>query len=51
MKVNPYTINLGKTANAMELDTTSDEAIAPGTSILKDVDVMWFYPKPEMETA
>jgi len=50
MKVNPYTINLGKTENAMELDTSSADAIAPDPSISKDVDVMWFYPKPAMTT-
>jgi len=51
MKVNPYTINLGKKEGAMELDTESAEAIAPDPSITKDVDVMWFYPKAAMETA
>ncbi len=53
IKVNPYTINLGKKENAMELDTESGEAIAPGDAISKDVDVMWFYPKATvaMETA
>lgn len=29
MKVNPYTINLGKNENSMELDTESDLAIEP----------------------
>lgn len=51
MKVNPYTINLGKNENAMELDTESDLAIEPDPLISKDVDVMWFYPKKMMETA
>ena len=50
IKVNPYTINLGKKEGAMELDTQSADAIAPDPSILKDVDVMWFYPKAAMET-
>lgn len=45
MKVNPYTINLGKNENAMELDTESDLAIEPDPLISKDVDVMWFYPR------
>ncbi|HMJ48189.1 MAG TPA: hypothetical protein VK498_12730, partial [Ferruginibacter sp.] len=48
IKVNPYTINLGKKEGAMPLDTESEKAIAPGDDISKDVDVMWFYPKPEM---
>ncbi len=51
IKVNPYTINLGKSENAMQLDTESPEAIAPDPSITKDVDVMWFYPKAAMTTA
>jgi hypothetical protein len=51
IKVNPYTINLGKKENAMMLDTESAAAIVPDPSISKDVDVMWFYPKKEMETA
>lgn len=51
MKVNPYTINLGKNENSMELDTESDLAIEPDPLISKDVDVMWFYPKKMMETA
>lgn len=51
MKVNPYTINLGKNENSMELDTESDLAIEPDPMISKDVDVMWFYPKKMMETA
>jgi len=50
IKVNPYTINLGKKENAMKLDTESADAIAPDPSISKDVDVMWFYPKKAMET-
>ena len=51
MKVNPYTINLGKKENSMELDTQSADAIAPDPAISKDVDIMWFYPKAAMETA
>lgn len=51
MKVNPYTINLGKKESAVQLDTTSVDAIEPDPSISKDVDVMWFYPKAAMETA
>ena len=51
MKVNPYTINLGKKENAMPLDTESEWAIEPDPKISKDVDVMWFYPKKMMETA
>ena len=51
IKVNPYTINLGKKEDAIQLDTESGLAIAPDPSISKDVDVMWFYPKKEMETA
>jgi hypothetical protein len=50
IKVNPYTINLGKKENAIKLDTESADAIAPDPSISKDVDVMWFYPKKAMET-
>ena len=49
IKVNPYTINLGKKEGAVMLDTGSAEAIAPGDAISKDVDVMWFYPKVAME--
>ncbi|MEI9944633.1 MAG: lycopene cyclase family protein [Chitinophagaceae bacterium] len=49
IKVNPYTINLGKKENAIALDTESANAIAPDPSITKDVDVMWFYPKPAMK--
>jgi len=45
IKVNPYTINLGKKENAMMLDTESAEAIAPDNDVIKDVEVMWFYPK------
>ena len=45
IKVNPYTINLGKKENAMEVDSESADAIVPGSSITKDVAVMWFYPK------
>ncbi len=45
LKVNPYTINLGKNENAVLLDTISEYAIEPGSSISKDVDLMWFYPK------
>jgi len=52
IKVNPYTINLGKKEGAVMLDTESDLAIVPGEAISKDVDVMWFYPKVNvMETA
>ena len=51
IKVNPYTINLGKKEGAVMLDTESDQAIIPGEAISKDVDVMWFYPKPAMESA
>lgn len=51
IKVNPYTINLGKKEGAVMLDTESDQAIIPGEAICKDVEVMWFYPKvKEMET-
>ena len=50
IKVNPYTINLGKKEGAMMLDTESAEAIVPGEAISKDVDTMWFYPKPAMQT-
>jgi hypothetical protein len=48
MRVNPYTINLGKKENAVALDTTSANAITPSEEILKDVNVMWFYPKKTM---
>jgi hypothetical protein len=51
IKVNPYTINLGKKEGAIPLDTESAEAIAPSADIVKDVEVMWFYPKPAMQTA
>ncbi len=51
IKVNPYTINLGKKENAMMLDTGSADAISPGPSIIKDVELMWFYPKAVTETA
>jgi flavin-dependent dehydrogenase len=51
IKVNPYTINLGKKEDAVMLDTESEDAIAPDASIVKDVNVMWFYPKAAMETA
>lgn len=51
IKVNPYTINLGKKEGAIMLDTESAEAIEPNHSIIKDVDVMWFYPKTTMESA
>jgi len=50
ISVNPYTINLGKKEGAMILDTESENAIVPGPSIIKDVEVMWFYPKTVMET-
>ncbi|MBK7307928.1 MAG: FAD-dependent monooxygenase [Chitinophagaceae bacterium] len=49
IKVNPYTINLGKKEGAVMLDTESDMAIAPGEAISKDVEVMWFYPKVAVE--
>ena len=48
IKVNPYSINLGKKENAVMLDTESDDAIIPDASITDDVDLMWFYPKPEL---
>jgi signal transduction histidine kinase len=48
IKVNPYTINLGKKEGAVMLDTESENAIIPGEAIMKDVDVMWFYPRTEM---
>ncbi|MBL7703724.1 MAG: FAD-dependent monooxygenase [Ferruginibacter sp.] len=52
IKVNPYTINLGKKEGAVMLDTESENAIVPSEAVMKDVDVMWFYPKAkEMETA
>ena len=47
IKVNPYTINLGKKENTMMLDTESEHVIEPGADICMDVDVMWFYPKVE----
>ena len=50
IKVNPYTINLGKKEGAVMLDTESDMAIAPGEAISKDVEVMWFYPKVAVES-
>lgn len=50
IKVNPYSINLGKKEGAMMLDTESGEAIIPGEAIMKDVEVMWFYPKLAIET-
>jgi len=43
LKVNPYSINLGKKEDAMMLDTESEHAIEPGAGICRDVDVMWFY--------
>ncbi len=49
-KINPYTINLGKKENAMEVDTSSAEAVEPDQSIIEDVNRMWFYPKAVMET-
>jgi flavin-dependent dehydrogenase len=49
IKVNPYTINLGKKEGAVMLDTESDQAIIPCAAIMHDVDVMWFYPKVAME--
>ncbi|MBK8609640.1 MAG: FAD-dependent monooxygenase [Chitinophagaceae bacterium] len=51
IKVNPYTINLGKNDEAMMLDTESENAIEPNESITKDVEVMWFYPKVSMQPA
>ena len=45
MKVNPYTINLGKKEGAVRLDTESPQAIAPSEAITKDANVMWFYPR------
>jgi flavin-dependent dehydrogenase len=45
IKVNPYTINLGKKEGAVMLDTESENAIIPSEAIMNDVDVMWFYPK------
>ncbi|MEQ1553595.1 MAG: FAD-dependent monooxygenase [Ferruginibacter sp.] len=45
IKVNPYTINLGKKEGAIKLDTESENAIIPCESIVKDVNVMWFYDK------
>ncbi len=50
IKVNPYTINLGKKENAMMLDTETADAIIPDPLISKDVDVMWFYPKKAVQT-
>ena len=35
IKVNPYTINLGKKEGAVMLDTESEEAITPGEAIIK----------------
>lgn len=49
MKVNPYTINLGRNEHPMELDTESELAIEPDPEITRDVDVMWFYPKKEKQ--
>ncbi len=49
IRVNPYTINLGKKEGAVMLDTESDAAIVPGEAIMKDVEVMWFYPKVALE--
>jgi flavin-dependent dehydrogenase len=52
IRVNPYTINLGKKEGAIMLDTESEAAIVPSKAIMQDVDVIWFYPKvKEMETA
>lgn len=52
IRVNPYTINLGKKEGAEMLDTESDAAIVPSEAIMQDVDVIWFYPKvKEMEMA
>ena len=49
ISVNPYTINLGKKEGAVMLDTESENAIIPGEAIMKDVEVMWFYPKVAAE--
>lgn len=49
IKVNPYTINLGKKEGAMMLDTESENAIVPSVDVMKDVDVMWFYGKAEVK--
>lgn len=49
IRVNPYTINLGKKEGSPMLDTTSDAAITPSDAIMHDVDVMWFYEKEPME--
>ncbi len=49
IKVNPYTINLGKKEGAMLLDTESEEAIAPRDEVTQDVGRMWFYEKMEMQ--
>lgn len=49
IKVNPYTISLGKKEGAVLLDTESELAIEPGEAISRDVDVMWFYPKVAVE--
>ena len=52
IRVNPYTINLGKKEGAVILDTESDAAIVPSEAIMHDAEVIWFYPKvKEMETA
>ena len=51
IKVNPYTINLGKNEGAVLLDTESEEAISPDELICKDVDVMWFYPKAALQAS
>lgn len=45
IRVNPYTINLGKKEGAVMLDTESEAAIVPSEAIMQDVEVMWFYPK------
>lgn len=49
LKVNPYTINLGKKGGAILPDTESTEAIEPNASITNDVALMWFYPKKSLE--
>lgn len=51
IRVNPYTINLGKKENTIRLDTESDEAIVPDPAISKDMDMIWFYPKVAMVSA
>lgn len=50
IKINPYTINLGKKENAMMPDSSSADAIEPDAAITEDVARMWFYPKAVLET-